>query len=378
MKRQYVGFVVDGGVPGLRDCFVHRVFTTFFTGWSSGTTVDRMRHGWIAGNVNRRNGGFFHYELYRPWRRYNVVVFLKSMNPASLGLAERLQARGVVTIFDANVDYFTPAAGTFYYDGMAPTEEQRLQACSMARTCDALICDSRYITEKASVHNENCAWIPDNVRDIDILSGSAWRPRAEEKLLLLWSGEAVKLFDLLRIEDVLRRWKNRVQLRLVTNALTALDRIYEPWRGRLRLLLKEMQCEVIPFQGIEHLFAVYDQGGVFISPRFLDNTYNMGHTEWKITLPLARGRVVLCSPQPSYEDVAERAGGKGLRVCHSDDDWDAALSEIMAPSFDWDGEQAASCRMVREHYATSVVARTHAGFLEALVQEHGHTGSRRR
>jgi len=328
-----------------------------------------MRHGWIAGYVNRRNGGVFYYELYRPWRRYKAVVFMKSMNRSSLELAGRMRERGVVTVFDANVDYFTPADGVFYYDGMAPSGEQCEEARSMARTCDAVIGDSRYITEKVRTYNDNCVWIPDNVRDNDILYGSTWRPIAREKMPLLWSGEAVKLFDLLRIEDVLRRWKKRVQLRLVTNSLTALDRIYEPWRGRLRLLLAEVECEVIPFQGIEHLFSVYDRGGVFISPRFLDNTYNLGHTEWKITLAMARARVVLCSPQPSYKDVATFSMGKGIRVCRMDDEWDAALEEILEPGFDWQGEQAAACQVVREHYATSVVAEAQISFLEALMKE---------
>ncbi len=371
VKRQYVGFVVDGLLPGLRLCFGRRTFRPLFTGWSSGTTIDIMRYGWVAGYVNLRLGVIFRYELYRPWRRYRAVVFQKSMNGASLELAGRLKEKGGVIVCDANVDYFTPAEGTFYYDGMAPTGEQREQARSMARTCDAVIGDSRYITEQARAYNRRCIWISDNVRDYDILEGAGWRPEVRQKLPLLWSGEALKLFDLLRIEAVLRRWRDRVRLCLVTNSLEALGRIYEPWQGRLRRLLEELDCEIIPFQGIEHLLSVYDRGGVFVSPRFLDNTYNLGHTEWKITLAMARGRVVLCSPQPSYEDVAARSAGRGIRVCQSDDEWEAALIELIGPFFDWEGEQDAACRVVREHYATSVVAEAHVGFLGSLMRDPG-------
>jgi len=369
-SRRYVGFIHDGFVPYARACLSHRTFRPLITGWPSNTSIAMMRHGWVAGQVACRFGGFFRYELYRPWRRYKAVVFLKSMNHASLKLAGWLKTRGVVTVFDANVDYFTPAEGVFYYNGMAPTSEQCEQAWAIAQACDAVIGDSRYITEKAKAFNGHCAWIPDNVRDNDILQGASWQPVAGQKLPLLWSGEAVKLFDLLRIEHVLRLWNKRVRLCLVTSSLAAIDRIYEPWRGRLQRLLEELECEIIPFQSIEHLFSVYDKGGVFISPRFLDNTYNMGHTEWKITLAMARGRVALCSPQPSYEDVAVRSAGKGVRVCRTDDEWDAALGEVLGMSFDWVGEQAAACRVVREHYATSVVAEAHVGFLDALIQEH--------
>lgn len=325
-----------------------------------------MRFGWVAEHINRRSQGQWRYELYRPWRSYQALVFVKSMNAASQELALKARAKGCHTVFDANVDYFSPAAGTFYYDGMAPKAEQREESCAMAGTCDAVIGDSRYLAEKARLYNGQVAWIPDNIPDAWVVEDSTWRPKPGKKLPLLWSGDAVKLFELLRIEPVLRRFQDYLRLRLVTGSLDVLSRIFSPWQESLRRLLSDLDCEILPFQSIPDLLAFYGEGGVCVSPRFLDNSYNMGHTEWKISLAMARGRVALVSPQPSYCDLHERAGGQGGRICADEDEWEAALTAMLGGNFPWEEEQRAACAVVRQYYATSVVAERHAAFLESL------------
>ncbi len=272
-------------------------------------------------------------------------------------------------MFDANVDYFTPAAGTWYYDGMAPTPQQRDESQAMVKTCDAVIADSRHLLEKVLPYNSRAIWIPDNIPDASIAERSDWNPQPGARLPLLWSGEAVKLFELLRIEPVLRRFQGAIQLRLVTGNLDALSQIHEPWQNRLRRLLTELNCEVMPFQDIPALLALYDQGGVCISPRFLDNSYNMGHTEWKISLAMARGRVTLASPQPSYCDVYERAGGQGVRICNKEEEWENVLDSMLSGNFHWEKEQRQATEVVRRFYATSVVAKTHADWLATMITD---------
>ena len=302
------------------------------------------------------------YQLYRPGQRYDAVVFLKSMSAECQELARTLRQRRVRVIFDVNVDYFTPAEGTFYYRGMAPTPEQTANARRMAELSDALIADSSHLAKICAQHHACAKWIPDNV-DLRLAPPySAWKPGA--KLDLLWSGEAVKLFELLRIETVLRNYSDRIRLVLVTNELTALDRWFEPWKDRFQQLLADLEHEFIPFRSVGELMKIYAAGGVFISPRFLDNTYNWGHTEWKITLPMACGRMVLGSPLPSYQDVAARSGGAGLRLCADDDAWNAALDQILGGRIDFAAEENAARQVVENFYSTPVVAQAHREFLE--------------
>ena len=185
---------------------------------------------------------------------------------------------------------------------------------------------------------------------------------------LLWSGEAVKLFEILSVEDILKKYSSRIELVLVTNDLSALERWGPAYQERFESLLGRLSHKIIPYQSIDQLFQVYSQGGVIISPRFLDNSYNLGHTEWKITLGMACGRMTLASPIPSYTTVAERAGGKGIRICHTGADWERNLAELLDPNFDWESEEIQARKVVEKHYATEKVAKTHAAFVNEIVK----------
>lgn len=349
-----VGFVIDGLLPRWP-----RVWQ-WVRGCPSNSAVGEMRFGWIA-EALRADAAPVRYSLYRPWKSYDAVIFLKSMNVESQRLAESLRARGTRIFFDVNVDYFTPAEGTFYYRGMAPTEEQTAHAQRMAALSDALIADSSHLAKICTQHHPRAQWISDDV-DMRLARYAPWK--REGKLNLLWSGESVKLFELLRIETVLRKYAPHIRLMLVTNDLAALDRWFDPWKKRFQDLLGAVEHEAIPFRSVRSLMNFYaGVGGIFISPRFLDNSYNWGHTEWKITLPMACGRVALGSPLPSYRDVSERSGGLGLRVCESDDDWCAALESVLSGRFDFETEENAARAVVEKYYSTPVVAAAHAKFV---------------
>jgi len=368
-KLRYIGFIVDSRLPGFSECFkFHCTPRALISGWPSGSSVFLMRFQWIADYINQTHPYNLHYELYRPWRKYAGVIFLKSMGKTCAELARRLRTPGVSTVFDTNVDYFTPASGTFYYEGMAPTNEQRQAAIEIAELCDSVIGDSKYLTKVASKYNSRAKWIPDNVWDDLITSGNSWKP-GQFKIPLLWSGASIKLFELLLISDILIQYSGDVSLKLVTNSLDALDSWYSPYKIQFLELLSQVQHEFIPFTSVEDLMEIYSAGGVCISPRFMNNTYNQGHTEWKITLGMARGRVAVCSEMPSYVDVFERAGGAGIRICKNDEEWRRAFQEVLSSEFDWAQEQQAAMKVVKDYYSTEVVAQMHADFLNEILPD---------
>ena len=356
-----VGFVIDSQLPRWQRPW------QMLRGCPSYSSVAEMRFGWIAAHLNAQPGARVHYRLYRPWERYDAVVFLKSMSAESQQAARSLRARGTRVLFDVNVDYFTPASGTFYYQGMAPTAQQRDAARRMADLSDALIADSSHLATVCLQHHSHVRWIAD---DVDLRLAPPWRAwKPGAKLDLLWSGEAVKLFELLSVEHVLRKLASRVRLVLITNSLTALDRWFDPWKSRFESLLQAVEHEIIPFQSIAVLLERYAQGGVFVSPRFLDNSYNLGHTEWKITLPMSCGRMAIGSPLPSYHDVAKRSQGAGLRLCTTADDWEGTIDQVLSATIDLEAEEQAARAVVTNHYSTPVVAAAHREFLSHVCTE---------
>jgi glycosyltransferase involved in cell wall biosynthesis len=101
---------------------------------------------------------------------------------------------------------------------------------------------------------------------------------------------------------------------------------------------------------------------VIISPKRLVNGYEVGHTEWKITLGMAAGLPAAASPQRSYVEALE--GGGGI-VADSPQDWVAAFASLRDPNLR--GELGHRARAtVEERYSTPVVARRYGEFLLSL------------
>lgn len=357
-----VGFIIDGYIPSLpavlrRGLRVDR----FFRGWGTPSPTGLMRFGWIADAVNQR-AAEARYELYRVWRRYDAVVFLKSFDRASLALARRLRARDVRIVFDINVDYFTPAAGDFRYDTMAPTRTQRENASAMAREADLVLAASRHVARACSPHARRVEWLADNV-NFDLVP-QAKAAAANNPTNVWWSGEAVKLLDLLVIEDALRRHSGRYRLRLVTSSLAALEKWQPGLKERFHALLADVGGEVISFTSLPDLLRRYSEGGFIISPRFLDNSYNLGHSEWKLTLGMTCGLPALASPVPSYLDLSDRSEAGAIRICNDSTDWERAFSEAIDGRW---GSASAAREVVRTHYATDVIAARHRNLIQSLL-----------
>ena len=283
-------------------------------------------------------------ELYRPGRRYDVVVFAKAMDDRAQGEAERVRASGGRVVFDANVNYYE-IWGEYDVPRTKPTEEQRHDAETMTRRADAVVADSTYILAIVRRFNERAAWIPDNV-DLDV-----FRPRPSHEgrgLRLVWSGRAQKARPLTLLREPLTALAD-VELVVVSDArppeldeLSAVVPVtYEPFslRRYARIL---RSCDAI------------------VSPKRLVNGYELGHSEWKITLGMAAGLPAVASPQQSYvEAIGARGGGI---VADTPDEWREAFERLRDAAVRV--ELGAHAReTVEELYSTPVVARRYGDFL---------------
>jgi len=353
-----IGWIIGNHLEESR--FLHRIHVNI-------GGISLVRYHWIANQINSNPKLKLKYNIYHPWKKYDALIFLKSMGTKSIELIQKYQDLDRPILFDANVNYYQ-IEGREYYQGMLPTEQQKRDAIAITEAADGIIADSEFIMDRCKKYNSNVCWIPDNIRLDLVPRYKPWKLNGG-RLLLLWSGESIKLFELLVIEDILKKYSSCIELILVTNSLSALDRWYPPLKERFEAMLRKVPHRIIPYKSIEHLFEVYSQGGISISPRFLDNSYNMGHTEWKITLAMACGRMALCSPVPSYLKVACRAEGQGIRICNSIEDWDAALEDIFYKRIDWGKEELGAKSVVEKYYSTVVIAKKHAEFVNRIVNK---------
>jgi len=355
-----VGWVL-GGQTGTAALWRQRAIA------SGGTGLVRFR--WLVDTANRTLATRVRHRLYLPWRRHDVLVFLKSMGPAAEQALWRQARRGGKSVFDANVNYYEHQ-GVEHYQGMLPTDAQHDAAVTMTRSADGVIADSLFLRQVAMRYTGAVEWIPDSVPMERV---PQYRPsRPGKRCVLAWCGESLKLFELLAIEDVLRRHAGRIELLLVTNDRAAIARWNDDRKERFEALLRDVPHRFEPYRSVEHLWACYQDADAVISPRHLDNSYNLGHTEWKITLGMACGRVALCSPVPSYVEVERRAAGTGVTVCRNGADWDAALDALMGGAAARAAAEQGARAVVERDYSTAVVTERHTVFLEQVAAGGSH------
>jgi glycosyltransferase involved in cell wall biosynthesis len=293
---------------------------------------------WLNANTRIRN------ELYRAGRRYDVVVFVKAMDERVQAEAERARALGARIVFDANVNYYE-IWGEYDLPGTRPTEEQQRDATAMTAQADAVVADSTYLLEIVRRLNERAEWVPDNV-DLRI-----FRPRARHegrRLQLVWSGRSHKARPLTFLVEPLEGLED-VEVVVVSDARPP----------ELDELARVVPCSFEPFdlRGYARTLRSCD---AIVSPKRLVNGYELGHSEWKITLGMAAGLPAVASPQRSYVEAIE-AGGGGI-VADTAAEWRAAVERLRDPEVRAElGARAR--RTVEERYSTPVVARRYGDFL---------------
>ena len=332
----------------------------------SGLSLARLH--WIMPRVNNDPDSGLYYEVFNPWRRYDGLVFLKAMGDKAYRLARRYLKSGKPVIFDANVNYYE-INGVEHYDGMLPKVDQKKAAVAMTEVASAVIADSELIADHCRTHNQSVFWLPDNVEMNQVpLATDRCKPKRPR---LVWSGEALKLFELLLIEECLRRFSDHLHLVLVTGDLSVLSRWSECYRQRFRRLLDDVGAEILPYRGIEHLFETYSQADVVISPRFLDNSYNLGHTEWKITLGMACGCLAIASPVPSYQTVFNRSLNGEILICSTAADWCMAFDTLLTSGVNKETREL-STKLVDQYYSSEVLAKDHSVILGQQFPDIGY------
>lgn len=315
--------------------------------WLRSGAMLTMRYRNLVLWLNRHG---FRNEFYRAGRFYDVVVIIKSFHEAILEEVERLKQHGTKIVFDANVNYYY-IWGDYLDPKTQPDKSLQRAAIQLTRRADHVIADSDYLLDVVRDFNPCATWIPDNV--LPLLFRPAEHRAESGKLRLIWSGISWKSDELAALVDVFRQVKN-LELWLVSDARpTVMD-----------TLEKYIPVRWFPYSDWYYAWLL-GRADAVISPRFLNNGYNLGHTEYKISLGMARSLPAVTSPQPSYVTAIRRFQG-GI-LCYSDADWIEAFTCLR----DEIGYRLAMGRRAREtvekYYLTPVVAAQMAAILRDVV-----------
>lgn len=293
------------------------------------------------------------HELFRPGVRYDLLVVLKCVSDEVRAVGERAREHGTHLVFDANVNYYS-IWGDFPVPGTRPTPRQQENAIALTSAADGVVADSSFIAEECRRYNRRVRHIPDNVN----LSyfGRTRRHERRDKITLIWSGISQKAFHLSLIEPVLYRCASRLRLWLVSN-----NQEYPACVKRMSSILEMRHFDFT----LKRYAEVLAQSDIIISPKVLNNSYELGHSEYKITLGMAAALPAIASPQRSYiEAIGHRGGGF---ICADEEQWQDVM-ERLATDAELRGCLGAEARKtVEERYSSSVVAQQYCDFLREIV-----------
>lgn len=317
--------------------------------WRLGSST-YMRCANIALWMNR-NTNDIRNEMYNPNHCYDIVIFVKAMNQECQSEARRIQGYGGKVIFDANVNYYE-VWGEYDIPVTRPTCQQQHDAIAMTKLADWVVADSSYIKEIAERFNPNVTWIPDNVNP-SIYKGQRVHTDAKP-VRLIWSGISKKAQHLTLISSVLARLSG-VELWLVSEKRPHI----------IKDLPKNIKYRYIRFSDRRYAKSLL-QCDIIISPKRLINAYEMGHTEYKISLGMALGLPAVASPQQSYVEIINK--GSGGIIAEGESDWYEALN-LLINDVEFRRDMGVRARKtVLEHYITPVVATQYAEIIRQLCR----------
>jgi hypothetical protein len=293
------------------------------------------------------------HELYRPGVRYDLLVVLKCVSDEVRAVADRAREQGTKLVFDANVNYYS-IWGDFPVPGTRPTSRQQQNAIALTSAASGVVADSSFIAAECRMYNGRVVHIPDNIN----LAGFPKTRRHErrDKITLVWSGISQKALHLSLIEPVLRKCAGRVRLWLVSNN--------EQYPGCVRRMSSFLEMRHFDFT-LKRYAEILGHSDIIISPKVLNNSYELGHSEYKITLGMAAGLPAIASPQRSYiEAVGHRGAGF---ICGDEEQWEEALERLAADTELRNRLGAKARRTVEARYSSAVVARQYCDFLREVL-----------
>lgn len=290
--------------------------------------------------INYLDKKFIMAELFRPFRKYKVVLFQKSFSDDSVKLAQYLKKQGIKIIFDINVNYVQKEgeAREFIQD------KQTENVLRMINLSDEVLVASLKLKEIYSRYHPAVTLIEEGVHDSFF---KVMKTHYNKQYLnVMYCGYSAKAKELLLIADVLKELHKIYPLRLLFICET------------------DPKLNIIPYEFLSYnqriLPKLLIKGDIKVAPRDLSNSYNWGHTFTKVAYPMAVGIPAVASPVPSYI-------GREVLICNDEDSWYKTL-ESLIKSLHYRSEMGTSARkFVKSHFSIEKIGFQYVKLFEKFL-----------
>lgn len=244
-----------------------------------------------------------------------IAIFVRRQSANDYEIACSLKKRGIRIIFDLCVNYFLLSGAPGLNNPV--TEEHRYNCIKMSEMSDAIFCASEEIRKYAVKFNKKSFYIPDSIDLNHFKKKKSIKDFDRKKIRAIWSGISVKANELLEYMDILNELK--IPLRIISEKR---PKGFTPtyWVGGYKSRFTKWDFNTFPKNILDGEFT--------ISPGDLSESYNRGHSFFKIGVFLAVGVPAIVSPIPSYKELLKN--GRCGAICYSKKQFRNTMKEVVS------------------------------------------------
>lgn len=275
-----------------------------------------------------------HAELYKPFKKYRIVIFTKTCSDKSLQKAKELHEQGTKIYFESHCEYLCNDEKFDY---------EKKNILKMLEYADIVGTASEVQQEMFANYHNHVVMIPESVNADFFLHSK--KHSDKQKISLLYCGYSVKAKDTLCIVDVIKTLQKEY----------GIEMIY--------ICEKDPEITEIPYRFINYdqkkIPDLLIQGDIMIAPRIMDGLEQRSHSFTKVAYPLAVGLPTVASPMPSYLNTP-------VIICNTAEEWHQQIKQLI---IDWEKRAELAeigINYVKDNYSINVIGQRYMDVIKEL------------
>lgn len=275
-----------------------------------------------------------HAELYKPFKKYKVVIFTKTSTDKSVQLAKKLKTQGVKVYFESFCEYLTD-------DNKMTHEKENI--LEITKAADAMGACSSVQQEMFSAYHDNVLLIPESVHD-DFFAEKKKHDN-KKQITLVYCGYSNKAKDTLQIKEVIKKLMDEFACKM------------------LFVCEKDPQITEFPYDFIKYDQRIIAkqllQGDIMLAPRPMEGIEKRSHSFTKAAYPLAVGLPTVASPLPSYYDTP-------VILCYNEEEWYEKVKELITDASLRQRIGDEGVKFIYENYSMEAIGKKYLEVLRML------------
>lgn len=277
-------------------------------------------------------------ELYKPYKKYEAVIFTKTRTDASVKKAQKLKNKKTLVISDNFCEYLA--------DESRADDWERKNILKILECSDLAIAYSKEQYKQFSRYHKHVYFINESVNEEYFKVCK--KHEEKNQITLVYSGFRSNALHSELIKDTILRLQKEFNCRVLF--------ICEEDPG-----INSFSYEYIPYEQ-KRIISCLMQGDIMIAPRPMQGIEKLQHTLTKIATPMAIGLPVVASPVPSYI-------GTPAILCYNEGEWYDALLRLIVDVDERRRVGNESREYVRKYLATDVIVKEYLSVIKSFQEK---------